>query len=153
MTKSIIGISLSVLPSAGDRSTTCRAARRPGAARSSGISPGVLPGDTFYRLFPAGRGESRALAYRAEQGRREVRARLDEVEEGVPADREEPAVGLAHDGGEPRRAVDQSHLAEHAARAYLFHDLPFDRDGEAAFGHHVHEDACLAFGEHGLAAL
>src|SRR6185295_8192644 len=84
---------------------------------------------------------------RAEQGLGEVRAELDEGEEGLAVDRQQRAVGLGHGIGNARGGrMDEGRLAEHAARAEALDDLAADRDPDSALEHCVHAQSLLALG-------
>src|SRR5438128_1005979 len=98
-------------------------------------------------LEPEGE-EPQAPGERAQHGLAELGAYLDECLECFSADGLQRAVGL---GGSVcdarRRGVDQRRLAEHAARPQALDHASADRDADAAFGHRVHKQALLAFGD------
>ncbi len=68
-----------------------------------------------------------------------------QVQEHVAAHREQRAVGLGDGGGEPRRAVDERHFAEDAARADFFDDGIADADRDAALEHRKQDHAVVSF--------
>src|SRR3989449_102675 len=96
-------------------------------------------------LAVAGGDEPRPIAHRAQERYREIRARPDQVEEGISADRKQSAIRFRDHGGEAWCTVYQRHLAEHASRSDFFHELVPDGNGKATLEHDVHHHPRLAF--------
>src|SRR5919206_3733877 len=102
----------------------------------------VVKGAIYSRDLQSSGEEPQAAGERGKHRGAEFRAHLDELEEGLLADRLHGRVGLrgcvrdARGGG-----VDQGRLAERAARAEALDDASADRDPHLALDDRVHAQA------------